>query len=61
MALELGQAWRHDTERTAAEVGISPKTLRSWLRINLPRSPAEKHQRWELDEAAADAVRRHFS
>jgi hypothetical protein len=44
----------------ANELGISAKTLRSWLRRQQPRSPVAKHQRWELDAATTEAARAHF-
>lgn len=45
----------------AAELGISPKTLRAFLRRVCPRSDAEKHQRWILSERHVRKAREHFA
>src|SRR3954454_25179554 len=47
-------------EQLAAELGISGKTLRAWLRRNFPRPPGEKWSSWTLSPehiAAAHAWR----
>jgi len=45
----------------ASDLGVSPQVLRSWLRRTFPRSPAEKHLSWTIEEAVAEAARQHFS
>ncbi len=44
----------------AAQLGISPKTLRHWLRVTSSRSTAEHGQRWLLDQRQIDAAGAHF-
>lgn len=44
----------------AAELGVTGRALRAWLRAAFPRSEAEKHQRWVLDERMIAAARAHF-
>ena len=44
----------------AAELGISPKTLRAWLRRTNPRSLVERYQRWHLAPAVVAEARRVF-
>lgn len=44
----------------ADELGVDSRQVRNFLREIYPRSAAEKHQRWHLTPAMADAVRRHF-
>lgn len=48
-------------DELAHELGISSKALRSWLRAERPRSMLEKHQRWHLDAATAQAAHEHFA
>jgi predicted site-specific integrase-resolvase len=45
----------------APQLGITSKALRDWLRRTYPRSAAERHQRWHLDDRMVAAARRHFS
>ena len=45
----------------AAELGISPKTLRSWLRANHPRTAPEKGDPWFITPTVIYAARQHFS
>lgn len=44
----------------ARELGVDPKRLRSWLRNQGWRSPAEHGARWLLDEHQVRAARQHF-
>jgi len=44
----------------AAELGISPTTLRAWLRRTYQRSDADHNTRWNLTEAQVTAARGHF-
>ena len=44
----------------AAQLGISPKTLRQWLRDTSSRSIVEHSQRWSLDQRQVTAARAHF-
>jgi predicted site-specific integrase-resolvase len=48
-------------EDLAAEMGISAKTLRGWLRKRYPRPASQKHKPWHLSPAQVDAARRRFS
>lgn len=48
-------------EKLAGELGVTGKTLRSWLRETFPRSATEKHQRWELTQRQEDAARSRFT
>jgi DNA-binding transcriptional MerR regulator len=45
----------------AAELGVSPKTLRAWLREEFPRKPEDHGKRWRISPAMAVATRRRFS
>ncbi len=49
-----------DPEHLASELGISGKTLRSWLRRSFPRPLSKKWQRWQLSAHEARAARAHF-
>jgi len=40
----------------AGELGISPSTLRAWLRREFPRDPGERGP-WRIDESHAEAAR----
>jgi hypothetical protein len=44
-------------DQLAAELGITPKTLRAWLRRNFPRSAAQKGSSWTLTRKHANAAR----
>ncbi len=44
----------------ATELGISPKTLRAWLRETHPRTAEERYGRWELSEEQVRAARTHW-
>jgi hypothetical protein len=44
----------------AAQLGVSPKSLRAWLRRAHPRSPVDHNARWTLTEAQVTAARAHF-
>lgn len=45
----------------ARQLGVDPKRLRSWLRNQGWRSPAEHGARWLLDEHQVRAARQHFA
>ena len=45
----------------ALQLGVDPKRLRSWLRKQGWRSPAEHGSRWLLDERHVRAARQHFA
>lgn len=45
----------------AAQLGVSAKTLRAWLRRQYPRSPIEHGQRWYLDADQVAAARQHWA
>lgn len=47
-------------EDLADELHVPAKEIRRYLRAEHPRSEAEKHQRWNVDDRIADAVRQHF-
>jgi hypothetical protein len=47
-------------EDLAEELDVAAKEIRRYLRAEHPRSETEKHQRWDLDDRLADAVRQHF-
>jgi hypothetical protein len=50
-------------KQLAAEIGLSPKTVRAYLRKRWPRTPERKHHWWQEDltpEMIAD-VREHFA
>lgn len=48
-------------EELAAELGISGKHLRNWLRKTYPRSPSESYQRWSLDARQVERARAYFT
>lgn len=50
-----------EPEKLAAELGISGKHLRNWLRKNYPRGAWEMHQRWSLDARQVQRARDYFS
>jgi predicted site-specific integrase-resolvase len=41
----------------AEELGISPKTLRQWLRDNSHRFPHYRYERWVLGSKEIEAAR----
>ncbi|HTK30649.1 MAG TPA: hypothetical protein VL332_01695 [Candidatus Saccharimonadaceae bacterium] len=47
-------------EKLAAELGISAKHLRSWLRKSYPRPAALVHKPWHLSAAQVAAAREYF-
>lgn len=47
-------------EELADELQVSAKEIRRYLRAEHPRSEAEKHQRWNLDDRMVNTVRQHF-
>lgn len=47
-------------DQLAADLGISPKTLRAWLRRKFPRSLVEMNERWELSERQVEVAQLHF-
>jgi hypothetical protein len=44
----------------ARELGVSPKTVRQWLRDRYGRKAEEKYQRWDLTALQERAVRSRF-
>jgi hypothetical protein len=44
----------------ADELGVSPKTIRAWLRHVYPRDPAAAWTEWSLTEDQVDAARERF-
>ncbi len=44
----------------AIELGVSPKTLRGWLRREIPRSASDKGRRWLLGDEEVELAREHF-
>lgn len=44
----------------AVELGVSPKTIRGWLRLQYPRTDAEHATRWMLNSEQVEAVRARF-
>jgi len=48
-------------DELAAELGVSPRSVRAWLRRTNSRSLLEKHQRWHLSAREVDAARAHFA
>lgn len=48
-------------ERLAADLAISGKVLRSFLRRTFPRPDIERGSAWDLSIDQIDAVRRHFA
>jgi hypothetical protein len=44
----------------AQELGISPKTLRAWLRETYSRRPHERYERWLLSEEQIRAARERW-
>ena len=47
-------------EELADELHVSAKEIRRYLRAEHPRSEAEKHDRWNVNDRTADAARQHF-
>jgi predicted site-specific integrase-resolvase len=45
----------------AAEIGISPKTLRDFLRKTYPPEQRQKNDRWILTDGQIEAVRKKWS
>ena len=48
-------------EDIAAELGISGKTIRGWLREKYPRSAEQRYARWALTPAQVRALRERFA
>src|SRR5215211_1798560 len=44
----------------AAQLGVSPKALRSWLRRTYPRPAVDHNTRWNLSKAQVTAARAQF-
>jgi hypothetical protein len=44
-------------DELAGELGISPSTLRTWLRREFPRAPGERGRTWRLEDIQIDAAR----
>jgi hypothetical protein len=44
----------------AKELGVSPKTVRQWLRDRYGRTDTERYQRWDLTPTQERAVRTRF-
>jgi hypothetical protein len=49
-----------EPQELARQLGVSAKSLRSWLRDNHPRSEAEHGQRWHLTPPQVAAATSHF-
>lgn len=49
-----------DPASLAADLGIAPSTLRSWLRNAYPRADADRGSSWELGPDQVAAARRRF-
>lgn len=45
----------------AAEIGITPKVLRSYLRKAYPRTPEVKNTTWLITDEAAKAAKAKFA
>lgn len=45
----------------AEEIGVSPKSLRGYLRTKFPRTQEAKNTSWIVTDDAADAARAHFA
>ncbi len=45
----------------AKKLGISPRTLRQWLRENYTRPLSQKNERWYLTEVQIEAATSHFA
>ena len=45
----------------AEELGISPKSLRAWLRTNFSRPADAKGSRWVLTADQEKAARKHYT
>jgi len=45
----------------AADLGVTPKQVRDWLRATYPRREDERHSRWHLTPEMVSAARAHFS
>lgn len=48
-------------DELAADLGVTGRTVRAWLRTAYPRSAVERYQRWVLDAAMIAAARQHFA
>jgi hypothetical protein len=48
-------------EGLAAQLHMSPKVLRAWLRKTYTRSPKEKGTSWVLNPVQVKAARKQFS
>ena len=44
----------------AEELGVSPKTVRSFLRSKFPRNEERLGNRWHLDEQQIEQAKDHF-
>lgn len=49
-----------DPATLAADLGIAPSTLRTWLRTTYPRADADRGSSWELGPDQVAAARRQF-
>tara|TARA_B100000700_G_C15037968_1_gene853749 strand:+ start:2589 stop:3032 length:444 start_codon:yes stop_codon:yes gene_type:complete len=45
----------------AKKLGISPRTLRQWLRENYTRPLSQKNERWYLTDIQIEAATNHFT
>lgn len=45
----------------AADLGVTSKQLRDWLRATYPRRDDEWHSRWYLTSDMVSSAREHFS
>lgn len=50
-----------DPEELAEELGVSGKSIRSFLRREYPRDDLEKRAPWHLDEDQVEKVESHFT
>lgn len=48
-------------EQLAAELKVSGKEIRGWLRQQYPRTAEQRNTAWELDAKQAAAVRKRFT
>jgi malate synthase len=48
-------------KKLAAELGISPKKLRDFLRLTFPRDFIDKNTAWVLTPDMVEAARKHFN
>jgi transposase-like protein len=60
LAVATAAGWPNTPSQLAKELGISPKTLRAWLRAVYPRSAAQKGTSWLLSLHQVQAARSHF-